>query len=146
MLYQAEIRDALERGSFWIDPLVPAWVPGLLIAHVAGFYSLSGYAKLHDSGLHWADGVSLQLWTSIWGVPGPFASAIVSSRILAQGLQALTLFTEVGALPMALHPRTRTLSGLLLIAFHLGQQLLFGWWFIGNMAIVALVLLPVGGW
>jgi hypothetical protein len=146
LICRREMRAALRDGTFWIQPLFPNWVYGLLVFHVGWFYTLAGVAKLADSGLAWPNGVSLQLWTLAWGRPGALAAALLGSRSLATALQVASLSAEVTALPLALFRRTRSACGLALLAFHAGQELLFGWWFVGNMVVVAVTLLPAARW
>jgi hypothetical protein len=138
-----EIGAALAAGRFWMEPLLPGWLHALLVFHVAWLYGLAGISKLLDSGLDWPNGVSLQLWVLLWGKPGAVKTAILSSRALAQALQWGALSAEVSALPLAFLRRGRIASALALLGFHVGQQVIFGWWFVGNMVVIALALLPI---
>ena len=67
--YHREIRAALLQRRFWTTRLYPQWVHALGVFYLGLFYGLSGLMKLLTSGPSWANGVSLQLWTNLWGDP-----------------------------------------------------------------------------
>jgi len=139
------LRSAPRGAGFWRSPLVPRWLWAALAWLVAWFYTLAGWTKLQDSGLGWADGLSLQLYiTALAPQPdSPAASLMLESRTIAQLTQLGTLACECLALPALLFAPIRVLVGLSLVSFHVGQQLVFGYPFYANMTLVALVFLPI---
>lgn len=134
---RAGLREWATRGA------APRWVVGLSRLAVGAFYTWSGLAKLHTSGLDWANGVSLQVWVQAFGRPGRLASRLLEDVALAAALQWAVLAAELLALPALAHPATRTMVGLVLLAFHAGQWLLFGWEFHANAVLLVLLYLPV---
>jgi hypothetical protein len=133
---------AKRAGTFWSASLVPRWLGGVLALAVGWFYTLTGCAKLIDSGLAWADGLTLQLYVlALAPTDGTVAQVLISSRTLARTLQCIALAVEVLALPLALLRSTRALLGVGLIAFHVGQVWIFGYPFWGNVAVIAVALL-----
>jgi hypothetical protein len=145
--YAGEIRAAGRAGRFWATPLYPRWVYSLGVFYLGLFYGISGVNKLATGGLGWANGVSLQLWAQLFGDKNsPFTQIILSSRAAATALQWLALAGECGGLVAVVSARLRPVVGLLLIAFHIGQIAVFGWWFHANMVLIALTFLPVYDW
>jgi hypothetical protein len=145
--YSAEMRRARLQGNFWNTPLYPRWVHALGVFTVGIFYGWSGLSKLLESGPAWANGISLQLWVSLWGDPNSrWTRLILSHRTLAQGMQTVTLIAETSAFPAIFFTRLRPFVGLALIGFHAGSICVFGWGFHANMVILALVYLPVFTW
>ncbi len=138
---------ACPRRELWRTALAPAWFIGLSRLAVGGFYMWSGLGKLTVSGLGWANGLSLQLWVLAFGSPGSHVGGwLVEHREAARFLQAAVLALELAALPALAFKATRVAVGVGLIAFHLGQQILFGWAFHANTALLALLYLPVDEW
>jgi hypothetical protein len=143
-----DIAAALREGRFWRTPLYPRWVYACSVFAVGYFYGISGLMKWLTSGPGWANGVSMQIWvnvfprdpTSLW------TRVVVSDRWLAQALQWAALIGETAGFLAIVSRRLRAWIGLLLIAFHVGQIVLFGWGFHANMVILALVFLPVHDW
>jgi hypothetical protein len=137
-------RRDLRGGRFFERDVVPKWLPVFTVGLVGWFYTAAGVTKLADSGPGWADGLSLQLWVARFGdVESPFAQAILADRGLARAMQAVTLVFETGALAFALWRPMRIATGLALIGFHVGQLLVFGYPFHGNVALLALTFLPI---
>jgi hypothetical protein len=143
-----DIALALHEGRFWRTPLYPRWVYSCSVFAVGYFYGVSGLMKWLTSGPGWANGVSMQIWvnvftrdpTSIW------TYLVVSERTLARALQWAALIGETAGLVAIFSRLLRPWIGLLLIAFHVGQIVLFGWGFHANMVILALVFLPLNEW
>jgi hypothetical protein len=145
--YADAIRAALAAGRFWTSPLYPRWVHALSIWYVGLFYGFSGLTKLATSGLAWPNGVSMQLWTTLWGNPHSiWTHLILSHRIVAQGLQWATLIAETSGLLAIVCPRARPLIGLGLVGLHYGIVSVFGWAFHFNGILVGLVFLPFYDW
>jgi hypothetical protein len=143
-LDRSRIHDADSRGTFWRERLVPRWVAAVLTFLVAWFYTLAGWSKIVDSGFAWADGLSLQLYVLALGKQSAmFSQWVLESRAVAIGLQASTLACEAIALVACLWRWPRLILGLALIGFHVGQQLVFGYPFYGNMLLLAIAFLPV---
>ena len=146
-LYRREIRDADRERRFWRTDLYPRWVYSLSVFYLGLFYALSGFNKIAVSGLHWANGVPLQLWAELFGLKDSvFTQIILSSRTAAAAMQWAALLGECGGLVAVVSARLRPLVGLLLIGFHIAQISVFGWGFYSNMLMVALVFLPAYSW
>jgi hypothetical protein len=142
-----EIRSACKAGQFWAMPLYPRWVYSLSVFYLGMFYGLSGTMKLLESGLDWPNGVSMQLWVSLWGNPESWlTSLILAKREIARGLQVATLVIETSGFLAIVLPPLRPVIGLALIGLHVGIVAVFGWAFHFNAVLVALVFLPVNGW
>jgi hypothetical protein len=117
------------------------WTAGALL--VGWFYTLAGVSKLRDGGFAWADGLTMQLYAWQFGLPDSWLRRlVVEHRGVAQVLQILTLVFESGAVLMAPWRPTRWLAGAMLLGFHVGQGLLFGYPFHANMLLVTVFLLP----
>jgi hypothetical protein len=145
--YAAEIRHARREGCFWQRDLYPRWVHSLSVFAIGMFYGLAGLSKLLEGGLGWANGVSLQLWVSLWGNPDSlWTQLILDNRNVARALQWATLLSEVGALPALFLPRFRLACALALVGFHIGQIAVFAWGFHANMILLLLVFAPPWPW
>jgi hypothetical protein len=136
------IRRRLQSGDYWTQPLVPRWVSLASIAYIGVFHTAAGLSKLTFSGPAWASGTSLQLWTYLWGRPwSPTTRLILSSRALAQALQAATLVVETAGV-LAIVPRLRPWIGWGLMAFYAGVLATFDYGFQFNALLTALYFLP----
>ena len=145
--YAQEIRAADRERRFWQTALYPRWVYSLSVFYLGLFYGLSGFNKIAESGLFWANGLSLQLWVELFGDHHSiFTQMILSSRAMARAMQWTALLGECGGLVAIFSTRLRPLVGLALISFHIGQICIFGWGFHTNMLMLALVFLPVYQW
>jgi hypothetical protein len=141
------IRTALAEGRFWSAPLYPRWVHSAGVFYIGLFYGMSGLVKWLTSGPGWANGTSLQLWARLFGDPHSwFTQAILADRRFALLLQWSALIGETSGLLAVVSRRARPWVGLLLIGFHVGQILVFGWGFHANMALIALLFLPFDEW
>jgi hypothetical protein len=141
-----EIRAAVREKRYWTTPLVPRWVTLACIAYIGIFHTAAGLSKLFYSGPAWANGISLQLWTHLWGRPWmPTTQLILSSRTFTQWLQIATLVIETAGI-LAVFPRFRTAIGLATLAFYAGVLLTFDYGFQFNALFTALYLLPVERW
>jgi len=142
----AEFRAARAQGQSWSGLYYPEWVFQSCLVITALFYGWAGWSKLAASGLDWANGISMQIWTRLWGNPNFFATQwVLESRPISMFLQTLSLALEVFA-PLAILPIFRTWIGLGLIGMHLGIVTIFGWGFHGNMIFIALLMLPFRQW
>jgi len=145
--YRQEIRSALAEGRFWITLLYPRWVHALGVFTLGMLYGLSGLMKLLTSGVSWANGVSLQLWTNLWGDKGSlFTPLLLEHRWIARLLQLVTVVGETGGFLAIICRRCRPVIGLMLIAFHVGAISVFRWGFHANLVLLILFFLPCDRW
>lgn len=141
------IRAALQAGRFWTTPLAPNWLVFLSIFYISVYYAFAGWHKMWVAGLGWVNGTSLQLWIHSWNRADFFPnSLIVANRDVATGLQAFTLFAEGFAFLGLFHPTLRTLMGILLVIFHIGQEWVFDFDFGSNLTLVGYIYLPFATW
>lgn len=142
-----DIAAALRDRRFFQTPLYPRWVYSCSVFLVGSFYGWSGLSKWLTSGPGWANGVSMQLWTNLWGDPNSALTQLVlADRRFAVMMQWAALIGETAGFVAIVSRRLRPWIGLLLIGFHIGQIAVFGWGFHANMLIVALVFLPFCNW
>jgi hypothetical protein len=145
--YSDEIRAALRERRFWKTPLYPRWAHAASVFSLGLFYGFSGLTKWWQSGWGWPNGVSLQLWTNLWGDPeSPWTQLILENRTFAAGLQWAALLAETSGLLAIVSWWLRPWIGLALIGFHIGQIAVFDWGFHANMVALALFCLPVDVW
>lgn len=137
-------REALQRGNYWISELIPRLYWFLALAQIGLFYSWTGAGKLLESGLGWANGVSLQLWVHVWGQENLLSSAILESRTLAITFQVMVLVIETSAIFFMPFRRLRIVYGLALVGFHIAQEIVFGYPFGVNTLLVLVIVLPTG--
>jgi hypothetical protein len=141
-----EIRAATAAGKYWQTPLYPRWVTLAAVAYIGIFHTAAGLSKLTFSGPGWANGVSLQIWTHLWGRPwSPTTWLILNSRTFTQVLQAATLVVETCGV-LAVFPRLRTWIGLATVGFYVGVLMTFDYGFQLNLLFTAVYLLPVERW
>lgn len=141
-----EIRAAIQAGRYYQTPLYPHWVFLTGVAYIGLFHTAAGLTKLHYSGPGWANGVSLQLWTHLWGHSwAPSTWLILSSRTFTRILQAATLVIETAGV-LAIFPRLRPWIGLAILGFYAGVLLTFDYGFYFNALFTGLYLLPVEAW
>ena len=137
------VREKLRDSTYWQAPIVPRWVSLASIAYIGIFHTAAGLSKLWFSGVEWANGTSLQLWTLLWGRPwSPTTQLILSSRSLTQVLQVATLIFETAGV-LAIFPRLRPWIGWGLVAFYIGVLATFDYGFQFNALFTALYLLPI---
>jgi hypothetical protein len=137
------IRTRWRDGTFWQTPLVPRWVSLASIAYIGIFHTAAGLSKLTFSGVDWANGTSLQLWTYLWGRPwSPTTRLMLSSRSFTQLLQVLTLVFETTGV-LAIFPRLRPIIGWGLVAFYIGVLATFDYGFQFNALLTVLYFLPI---
>jgi hypothetical protein len=137
-LIQQQRRD----GTYGRHPLVPRWLSLASIAYIGLFHTAAGLSKLTFSGPGWANGISLQLWTYLWGWSwSPTTQLILSSRSFTQALQVGTLIIETAGI-LAIFPGLRTWIGWGLLAFYAGVLATFDYGFHFNAFFTALYFLP----
>ena len=145
--WSREIRTASRQGRFWTTRLYPRWVHALAVFYLGLFYGLSGLMKWCTSGPGWANGVSLQLWTHLFGdEQSPFKRLILEHRWMALALQYATLFGETAGLLAIVSRWARPVVGLMLIGFHIGAISVFSWGFHANVAMLFLFFFPCDRW
>ncbi len=136
------IRKQLREKTLGRLPLVPRWVSLASIAYIGIFHTAAGLSKLSFSGPQWANGISLQLWTYLWGRAwSPTTQLMLASRGFTQFMQALTLVFESAGV-LAVFPRFRTAVGVGLVAFYAGVLATFDYGFQFNAWLTALYFLP----
>lgn len=146
--YTVPIKRALKEGEFWKKPLVPRWVFLLSVFYIGWFHSCAGIAKLSYSGLDWANGISLQLWTHqfAWR-ESPTSQLLLNSRLMTQMLQVGTLIFETTAILAIFHRHLRLLCGLALAGFYVGVLTSFvDFGFHMNFLLVLWFFLPIEEW
>lgn len=141
-----EYEEAKAQGQAISGNYYPEWAFQVCLAWVCIFYGWAGWSKLTESGFDWANGISMQLWTRLWGNPNFFATHwVMESRLLAMWLMGMSLALEALA-PLAMIPWFRPWIAGGLIGMHLGIVTIFGWGFHGNLAYVILLMLPIREW
>jgi hypothetical protein len=136
------IRQQLQNAGYGRVPLVPRWVSLASITYIGIFHTAAGLSKLTFSGPGWASGISLQLWTYLWGRPwSPTTQLILGSRTFTQWLQVGTLIIETAGI-FAIFPRLRPWIGWGLLAFYAGVLATFDYGFQFNALFTALYFLP----
>jgi hypothetical protein len=141
--YRRDIAAARAEGRFWSTPLYPRWAFWLSLFYIGLYHSWGGVSKLRYSGLEWANGVSLQLWVHLWGLPYSVSRAVIlSHRLLAQFFQGAALFFETFSLPSIFIPRLRVLVGLGMAGFYLSVIEAFNYGFHYNLVFTVLFFLP----
>lgn len=142
--YRHEIRNGIQRGTFWQDRTYPRWVFWLCIFYLGWFHSLAGFTKLACCGLTWGNGTSMQLWVNLFGLKAsPLAQLMLFDSRLTAVMQSGALVIECLSILAIFHWSLRYLVGAGLIGFYvgvLGTFVTFGFHF--NAILVALFLLP----
>lgn len=143
--YSADMKAAATEGKFWQTQLYPRWVFMLSVFYLGWFHSLAGFTKILKTGFGWGNGVSLQLWTEVFGeTESPFAQVILYDDRLTAWMQTGALAIECLSILCIFHWMIRYAVGFGLIGFYIGVLttfVTFGFHF--NAILVALFLLPV---
>ncbi len=146
--YSTDMKKAAQANQFWLTPTYPRWVFLLSVFYLGWFHSLAGFTKLYKTGLGWGNGVSLQLWTEVFGETGsPFAQIVLYDSRLTAWLQTGALVIECFSILCIFHWTIRYAVGVGLIGFYIGVLttfVTFGFHF--NAILVAIFLLPVDRW
>ena len=139
-----EIRNAIETGNFWKTKLYPRWVLWLCVFYLGWFHTLAGLSKIMTSGFGWGDGVSLQLWTELFGwKPSPFGKLLLWDVRLTALMQSGALAIECLSIFCVVNRWFRYGIGLALFGFYLGVLTTFvDFGFHFNAILVAVFLLP----
>lgn len=140
-----EIQASLKDGRFWDAKLYPRWVFWLCIFYLGWFHTLAGLSKICASGFGWGDGVSLQLWTELFGWEhSPFGKLLLWDVRLTALMQTGALVIECLSILCVLNRWFRYGIGLALFGFYLGVLTTFvDFGFHFNAILVAFFLLPV---
>ncbi len=143
-----EIAASLARKDFFETRLYPRWVFWLCLFYLGWFHSLAGITKISTSGWGWGTGVSMQLWTELFGTKAsPFAQVFLWDTGLTAILQTGALFVECLSIVCVLGGWFRYAIGLALIGFYFGVLTTFvDFGFHFNAILVAWFLLPVDRW
>lgn len=143
-----EMKAAREAGTFWEARLYPRWVFWLCVFYLGWFHSLAGFTKITTSGLGWGNGVSLQLWTELFGwKPSPFGQVLLWDTRLTAVMQTGALAIECLSIVCVLGKWFRYAIGFALIGFYVGVLTTFvDFGFHFNAILVAWFLLPVDWW
>lgn len=140
-LYWRDIRNAPHLLLFGRSGPFPRWAVFLSVYFIALSYTFSGLTKLGISGIAWADGTSLQLWSLLTAVSwSPTAPVFLYDRMWAMIAQSSVLLLESTAFLAIVFPRYRPLLGILLFGFHVGNELTFNHLFYGNTLLDLLFL------
>ncbi len=120
----------------------PLWLYRLSLFYLTVGYTYSGWTKLLQSGLPWANGVSLQLWCAGSSLRDslPGALCLYDVRLSLIG-QVIILFVESTCILAFLFSRARIFYGVTLLSFHLGVEVVLGLPFRGNCAAIFLLLI-----
>jgi hypothetical protein len=140
-----EIRSAVAESRFWNARIYPRWVFWLCIFYLGWFHSLAGFTKIATSGFGWGNGVSLQLWTELFGwEPSPFGKVLLWDVRLTALMQTGALVIECFSIVCIFNRWFRYAIGFALFGFYLGVLTTFiDFGFHFNAILVAWFLLPV---
>ena len=140
-----EIHTAIREGRFWDARLYPRWVFWLCIFYLGWFHTLAGLSKITTSGFGWGDGVSLQLWTQLFGwEPSPFGKLLLWDVRLTSLMQTGALVIECLSILCIINRWFRYAIGFALFGFYLGVLTTFvNFGFHFNAVLVAMFLLPM---
>ena len=140
-----EMSAAISASNFWQTRLYPRWVLWLCVFYLGWFHSLAGFSKILTSGFDWGNGVSLQLWTELFGwKPSPFGKLLLWDVRLTALMQTGALAIECFSIFCVLNQWFRYAIGFALFGFYLGVLTTFvDFGFHFNAILVAWFLLPV---
>jgi hypothetical protein len=143
--YWREMKSGVDADTLWTTACYPRWVFLLSLFYLGWFHTLAGVTKILNSGFGWGNGVSLQLWTELFGNTGtPFAQTILFDSRLTAVMQTGALVIECASILCLLSTWLRYAVGIGLTGFYIGVLttfVTFGFHF--NAVLVALFLLPV---
>ena len=148
--YHREIDAALagDLSDQSLQRCYPRWVFMLCVFYLGWFHSLAGFTKILSSGLGWGNGVSLQLWTKLFGwEPSPFGQLLMYDDRLTAWMQTGALVIECACILVVFNRWLRYGLGFGLFGFYLGVLttfVTFGFHF--NALLVVWFLLPVDWW
>ena len=139
-----ELKEKHER----LQRCYPRWVFMLCVFYLGWFHSLAGFTKILSSGVGWGNGVSLQLWTKLFGwEPSPFGQLLLYDARLTAWMQTGALLIECACILVVFNRWLRYGLGLALFGFYLGVLTTFvSFGFHFNALLVVWFLLPVDWW
>lgn len=141
--YLNEISTSLSNRTYWNTPLYPFWVRFLSVYFIAIFYTFSGASKLLST-MNWADGLSLQLWTQLFGNHNSFfGKLILSDRLLAAILQKGALALECLSFTAMFNIWSRMAIGMGLLILHFVIDVTLNIDFRAHMILIAVYFLPL---
>ena len=126
----------------------PRWVFLLSVFYLGWFHSLAGFTKILTSGFGWGNGVSLQLWTKLFGwEPSPFGQLLMYDARLTAWMQTGALLIECACILVIFNRWVRYGLGFGLFGFYMGVLTTFvSFGFHFNALSVVWFLLPVDWW
>jgi len=143
--YWREMKLGIDAGTLWKTACYPRWAFMLSLFYLGWFHTLAGLTKIINSGFGWGNGVSLQLWTELFGnTSTPFAQTILFDSRLTAVMQTGALVIECVSILCIFNRWLRYGVGIGLTGFYIGVLttfVTFGFHF--NAVLVALFLLPV---
>ncbi len=143
--YWRQMRSGIDAGSLMNTACYPRWAFLLSLFYLGWFHTLAGITKIVNSGFGWGNGVSLQLWTELFGNTGtPFAQTILFDTRLTAVMQTGALMIECFSILCVFNRSVRYAVGVGLTGFYIGVLttfVTFGFHF--NAVLVAIFLLPV---
>jgi hypothetical protein len=105
-------------------------------------YFLAGFEKILASGLGWVNGVGLQVYANVYGMPSSLLrSWILENKMFAQGLQATVLILELGIFSLYGPSWLRRIWLVGLLGFSLGIEEMFGFKYIFHYATLCLLFI-----
>ena len=143
--YSDQIKQASYTNATATMRCYPRWVFLLAVFYLGWFHTLAGMTKILTTGIGWGNGVSLQLWTELFGnTSTPFAQVILFDTRLTAVMQTGALLIECASILCVFNRWLRYGIGIGLTGFYLGVLttfVTFGFHF--NAILVAVFLLPV---
>ena len=126
----------------------PRWVFMLSVFYLGWFHSLAGFTKILSTGFGWGNGISLQLWTKLFGwEPSPFGQLLLYDARLTAWMQTGALLIECACILVIFNRWLRYGLGLALFGFYVGVLTTFvSFGFHFNALLVVWFLLPVDWW
>ena len=142
--YQDDIRAARKEKRFWNTALFPNWVLFLSVFSIAVLYTYSGISKLRWVGWEWGNGLSLQIWMTLFGDSDSWITRLIlSDRLYAMVLQSGTLLLECLAFLAIFSRRCRIVIAVGLISLHLSVAMTFHIDFATNVVLLSVYFLPI---
>lgn len=141
--HASDIRRALASNAFWVSRIYPGWTYCLSLFCIAIYHSNAALAKILESGIHWPNGISLQLWIHLMGRENSLANTLLlSDRSTAAIIQWAVLCVEASAIMAVFLPRFRVAIGVALLVLYVGIADSFGFSFLLNAFLVAAFYFP----
>ena len=111
----------LARNHEQLQHCYPRWVFMLSVFYLGWFHSLAGFNKILSSGFGWGNGVSLQLWTKLFGwEPSPFGQLLLYDARLTAWMQTGALMIECACILVVFNRWLRYGLGFALFGFYMG--------------------------